>query len=388
MQRISIKQFRRFLNRLFHFDGSVHSLTDHRIKFIIPLSQIFKALFYTTILSINTFLSKDKFLRNDFIRKFIGSKRYMVASDSTLERALSGNIDIDELKNINSNFFKRLPRSHFVDKNLNRVCGIMDGTVTGKFMKEFMLIPGESNFILNFNTIPKRGKELPSAEKLIIDSLKIVKKGFFNLILNDGLYYSQNFFKVCLEQFGSHAFVKTQERLNIVKEADEIINGYPERIKKITGFDIVRQAKYTTYLIKDIQTDTIPYPVQISVVEEEYIKRKGKNKYEKFYCITTDLSLTEDQMRYCGHLRWKIENNGFKEMNKLFFSKHGYSKNETCFTNLLWIITMAYNLLYCYFSKIDLTRYGLKGKRVIFDWIIKLRTSLMYYYRFRLIDSS
>lgn len=378
----------RFLNRFFNFDASVLSLTDHRKKYYISLSHIFKALFYTTILSINSLLSKDKFLRNNFMRKFIGSKRYLVASDSTLQRNLSNNFSETELENMNIQFFKKLPKHDLIDPVLKRICGIMDGSVFGKFMKEVFIIPGKSDFIFNFNTIAKRGKELPSAELLLQKISKISDKGFFNLILSDGLYYSNNFFKVCLEKLGSHVLVKTQERLNIVKEAEKIINSFPNDIETIKGFDNERQIKYIVHKVNDIKADTINYPLQVAVIEEEYIKRKDKNRYQKFYIITTDLKLTIEQLRYAGHLRWRIENNGFKEMNYLYQTKHMYSKNEQCFTNLLYFIVMAYNLFFCFLKKCDLSKYGLYGKRVFYDWINKIKMSLIIYYLYRLCNSS
>jgi hypothetical protein len=242
LQRISIKELRRLCNRQIQLYDLVKSLTDHRKKYEIPLSHIFYALFYTTILSINNLLSKDKLLRKKHMKRFIGSKREMVASDSTLERALSNNLDTIELKQINLMIKEKVSDQHFMESKLNKKCAIIDGTFLGGFMKEVLLIPGKTDYILNFNTIPKKGKELVS---------------------------------------------------------------------------------------------------------------------------------------YAAHLRWRIENNGFKELNNLYETKRKYSKNEKCFTNLLWIIVLSYNIFHLYLGHIDLSSLMLIGKSIFKDWINDLFESLI-----------
>ena len=87
--------------------------------------------------------------------------------------------------------------------------------------------------------------------------------------------------------------------------------------------------------------------------------------------------MTPEELRYAAHLRWRIENNGFKELNNLYETKHMYSNNETCFTNLLWIIFLAYNLFHLYLNHIDLSLLILTGKSVLKDWIFELLESLI-----------
>ena len=108
LQRISIKGLRRFCNRLFHLNRSAKSLTDQRKKYEIPLSIIFLSLLYTSILSKKSFLSRDLFLRKKYALHFLKSGRKMVASDSTLIRNLSNNIQSDELAKINFEIANRV----------------------------------------------------------------------------------------------------------------------------------------------------------------------------------------------------------------------------------------------------------------------------------------
>ena len=302
----------------------------------------------------------------------------MVASDSTLNRALSGNLETDELKQINMVVHSKMDDNHFIESYLKKKCAIVDGTYQGKkYIKEALFIPGKTDYILNFNTIPKRGKELVSAERLLLDTQEIVGKEYFDLVLGDGLYYSKNMFRLCREELNCHLLVKTSERLNIVKDVEAIIDGFPDQVKTVSGFDDERSCKYTIRSVSNIEADTIDYPLQVAIVEEIYTK---KNKKEVFYVITSDLNLTPEELRYAAHLRWRIENNGFKELNNLYKTKRNYSNNETCFTNLLWIIILAYNIFHLYLEYIDLASLMLKGKSVLKDWIYDLFESLMMDY--------
>ena len=319
-------------------------------------------------------------LRKNYMKNFLESKREMVASDSTLIRNLSFNMETDELKQVNHNTMNQLDSTYLIEPKLKKRCCILDGTYVGGFMKEVLFIPGKTDFIFNFNTIPKRGKELVSAKKLLCETNKILGKDCFDLVLGDGLYYSKNMFRLCREKLGSNLLVKTTERLNVVKEAQELINGFPDQIEEITGYDIERSAKYTVKVVKNVQADTIDYPLQVAVVEEIYIKEN--NRKEIFYVITNDLNLTPEELRYCAHLRWRIENNGFKELNNLYQSKRKHSKNETCITNLLWIIFIAYNLFHMFLNSFDLEELILKRKTVLKDWIDLLFESLIEDYSF------
>ena len=49
--------------------------------------------------------------------------------------------------------------------------------------------------------------------------------------------------------------------------------------------------------------------MKVAHVKESYIK---EDREEDFWVLTTDGSLSGLQMRESGHIRWRIENNGFK----------------------------------------------------------------------------
>ena len=346
VQRISIKQVREFALNEIKIGDQLLSLTDHRKKCEITMPTLFDALLYTSILSKKSLLARDKLLRKDYSKYFFKSNRKMVASDSTLNRFLASNVETHELEQINKRIFS-WTENDLVNPVLKKRVGIFDGSFLSNFFKEVFFIPGKQDFIYSFNTIVKRGKELVSAQKLISKLASDFPKGYFDLILGDGLYYSQHIFRQCKKELNASVLVKTSERLNVVKEAELIIDGYRDEIESAQGYDTDRMIKYKIEVVKNIQAETIDDSIQVAVITEKH----NKGETEKFYVITNDLKLTPTEIRYAAHLRWRIENNGFKELSKLSGTKKKYLKNENCFTNLLWILIIAFNLLICYLKK-------------------------------------
>ncbi len=345
------RRFLRFCNKNFKIKSKINNFTDKRKKYQIPLANIFLSMLYSSLLDYPTFLSKDHLNREPFFKKFLGCKRKMIASDSTLFRNLSNNLCDKEIEEINICIAKKI-ENILINPVLNKRCGIMDGSGFGHNLYEVLFIPGKIDLILKFNKISKKGTELNSENILLKDTKDNFGTGFFDLFIGDGLYYSKHIFRVCIEELKSNLLVKTTERLNVVKDVEFYIeNNAPEVIVE-KGFDEERMCEYTIKVVKEIYSDTIQYPLQVAIITEHYIKpRKGKTDMETFYVITSDLSLYPFELRYASHLRWRIENNGFKTMNNVMSSKKKKSKDQMCCINTLWIIFIAYNLLNLFIYK-------------------------------------
>jgi hypothetical protein len=365
-----------------NFNKKIKSLTDSRNKYEIPLSHIFYLVLYSSIIKENNFLAMDKLAREIFMKKFIKSKRPMIASDDTINLNLSHNIRTNQLADLNYTLAKD-NKNLFKNQKLNKVCGIIDGTEMSGFMKEVLLIPGKIDFILDYSTIPKRGKELPASEDLMKNTAKIFGNKLFNLILADGLYYSANSFRYCKEYLSSCLFVKTEEKLALVKDAEFYIKSGLCRVKK--GYDNERQCSYTVTVVDHMEANTIKEKLQFAIIKEEYSK---KEKSDEFYVITNDLTLNPDELQYAAHLRWRIENNGFKSLNRQFNTKTRSISNETCFNNLLWIIIIAYNLYNLFLMTLDLKEIFKTEKITRISIASKLRDSLVICFSSELINSS
>lgn len=341
-----IKEITRLINNL-GIPNILKSLKDSRKRCQIPLSSIIQLILYSTIIGKSNFLAIDKIARKPYMKHLLKSNRDMIASDDTLVRNLSGNISSVDLEKLNHKIVKNDAHA-LLEPVLKKRCAIYDGSGMSGYLKEVLLIPGKLNFLVDYQTIPKRGKELVAFKELVNKIAVQFGENYFDLILTDGLYYAKNAFKLCREKLHAHLLVKTQEKLSIVKDADLYVKS--GNCIKETGFDSNRMCSYGITVVSPLKADTIDYPLQLAIVEEKYSKT-GKNTV--FYVITDDLSLSPKQLRYSAHLRWRIENNGFKTLNRLFKSKERDLKNERCFDNLLWLLFISYNLFGLLYSLVD-----------------------------------
>lgn len=94
------------------------------------------------------------------------------------------------------------------------------------------------------------------------------------------------------------------------------------------------------------------------------------------------------EMRYSSHLRWQIENNVFKLMNKLFETKKYRGKNRTCIDNLYLINIIAFNILQLYLGSKNLKKISENVVVTIKYWCNLLFESLNNYTHCRNYDSS
>ena len=77
-------------------------------------------------------------------------------------------------------------------------------------------------------------------------------------------------------------------------------------------------------------------------VKESYTKEE---RHEDFWVLCTDESLTGLQMRELGHIRWHIENNGFKQLDEQTNCDHVYTHDAHAFEALMLSIFIGWNLL-------------------------------------------
>ena len=151
-----------------------------------------------------------------------------------------------------------------------------------------------------------------------------------------------------------------------------------------TDYDSDRMCRYEIKTAKGIKADTIDCPLQVAIVKELYTKTGNE---ELFYIITNDLELTTKQMREGAHIRWRIENNGFKLLNKLFRTKRKISNDENFINNLLWIIFIAYNCLMLFLDSIDIDNI-FKNVKITNQFLIdQIYQSLILSYYLKMIDS-
>ena len=81
-------------------------------------------------------------------------------------------------------------------------------------------------------------------------------------------------------------------------------------------------------------------------------------------------------MRELAHLRWDVENNGFKELNQKVRTKHIYSHDLNAQQAVLLILFMVFNLLGLYLLCHPMT---------LFDGIKQTRKFAVFYTRYMLM---
>ena len=90
---------------------------------------------------------------------------------------------------------------------------------------------------------------------------------------------------------------------------------------------------------------------------EDYIKEE---KHEDFWVLSTDESLSGLQMRAGGHIRWTIENNGFKALDEQTNCDHVYTHEAHTFLALMLMIFMGWDLFLL---------FNLEGMRKAYEYV-------------------
>lgn len=87
---MNIGHFARFCEKSFSTGTQIRSLQDSRRQPHIPTSIIFRLVFDMVILGLKSLLQVDQLARTVETRRWYGSDRAMVASDTAIERCLRG----------------------------------------------------------------------------------------------------------------------------------------------------------------------------------------------------------------------------------------------------------------------------------------------------------
>ena len=198
----------------------------------------------------------------------------------------------------------------------------------------------------------KQSKELPASYALLRRLKAKFGTGFVDLILGDGLYLNTPFFNLCLGELKSDVLVKTDERgLRIIQDAVGLL-----RAKDAPAFDIVTVCGVDTMRMRSYQITQaggffhagIDTPLTVAKVEEGVIRT---GEVLTFWVVTSASYLIPEELRELAHLRWDVENNGFKAANQTVVTKKIYSHNPRAQAAVLLILLTACNLLFLFYSQ-------------------------------------
>jgi hypothetical protein len=318
--------------------------TDIRATPLIPLKNIILAFCYTAMLGYRSILGFDGAGRTQAVRRLFGprlDKWQMVCSDSTMQRTARW------LKLSEAEAFLRSSYTLFKELGHDKVTlapgakprrvGVMDGSfMGGHYVCALALVGAGMTYPWEVRPCPGRGHEL-SVAKAMIRSLpddQFLRP--FDLLLYDFLAFNAPFITAA-RQKGLHVLIKgsNPKFRDVLKGALATFeSGQPDLFETATGFDEKRLSSWTM----QETTDTFAqYPVRII----RLIEQPAKGDKKESWILTTDLSLTLEEIRELSYLRWSIENDVFKKLSAQAGTKRFHAKDPHAFLIMLMLFCAA-----------------------------------------------
>ncbi|MBI4616995.1 MAG: hypothetical protein HY720_25510 [Planctomycetes bacterium] len=360
--------FIRFCARKFKLVLMAARISETREKPKIPMATIVLLMVMGLALGRRSLHQIDHLARRRSLRRSLGSERDMVASDTTLQRVIP-TIALKEVREeLQKNYIvAKQGGTKFTLASGRRIrVGVIDGYETGSGMASCLRILADrgSSFI-DAEPYAKEGKELPSSTALIERVVQRHGKEAVDIILGDPLYISASLWKKCRDQ-RIHVLVKgdasKKEDLLVLREARELASDPNSvHVERVEGVDPGRGVSYRVRAVRGLTHDGYPGTVKVALVEETRIKpRRGKQanrpNVSAFWVIATDETLTPLEMRELGHLRWSIENQGFRTLNAHLGSKGTWTRGDEkseMFAVLLFLMLLAFNLASAFRESVD-----------------------------------
>jgi hypothetical protein len=327
-------------------------LRDGRKRPQIPAGVTAQAAIEMVLRGQKSLLRVDQEMRLPEMLSHYESDREMVVSDSTLERSYS-TLPVGPIRDM-------LIRTARVALARGRAAwklpsgrsirlGIVDGSQWGDDQGSVMLVAGEkTDTVAGYEMSPGRGHELAVSRKLRDFVFHKLGTGCVDLLTWDALYMNEEDLKWCVEKGGCHGLVKTkEERLEVIQDAKGIFSNpelFKDDIETQVGIDTRRGIRYRIQAVKNIPWRGMSLKVA-HVVETALKPRKGRPAETDFYIITTDESLSGEDMREIAKARWNIENRAFRRLNQLVNSKRRLTKDVHVREVLLGLWFIGLNIL-------------------------------------------
>ncbi len=317
--------------------------SDIRKNPTISLPMILSSVFLMPFFGLTSLLALDTLARNHSFKRLFDCKRKMVVSDSTIARVLRW-IRPEESKQFLLSLLPSIEELGLMEKALEpggvpRRIGIIDGSVMGTHHLVTFSLHGSIDYPILVEDQKKRGKELPTAMRILNEAHRRLNRSFPDLILCDSLYFNKKAF-TNVRSKGSHILIKSSrpDFRSVLQDAQfDLEHNTTREFKTESGFDSERMCHWS---IKKTSGEFAGYPIQIVHLVEDFSKRT-KNKHCECWIVTSDLSLTCRSLREAAHLRWHIENHVFKRISHLAGTKRFYFKDPRPFFTMLKLLFAA-----------------------------------------------
>jgi hypothetical protein len=227
------------------------------------------------------------------------------------------------------------------------------------------VLSGKTEYPLVIENCEKRGKELPVSKVLLDKAQILLGDNFPQLMLFDALYFNENSFKRVREK-GAHILIKCKEPefREVLKNARFIFDAKGEVTDQVTSADGFDSGRTCTWKIEITSGDFAGYPIQIAHLIEDYPLSNEDKSHIECWIVTTDFTLSPNEIREIAHLRWHIENNVFKRLSHLVGTKTFYFRDPKPFFNLIRLMFLA-------LAMYDILIYSLRSSPKFFNKIRK-----------------
>lgn len=362
---INLSDFTGFCTDKFDLRLKAQSLFEPRKRPEIPVSRIFLLVVGALALRKQSFHQIDLFARNKGAKKWLGTSRPMVASDATLWRVLP-QMNRTELRALVHQAYRLLRKKEHgrleLPSGRKIRAAAVDGTCWGKRYASAVEMLGEAPVVLDFQPAPGQGHELATSEAVlrrVFYQFHDLEGGLADIVLGDGAYITQKMLQLCRDELGTHLLVKTKEldTLLILQDAEALFRApgaFPRDIEHRTGNDLGRNLRYEVWAAGGFHHTGFDGELKVARVVTEPLKGEGER--ETFWIVTTDLELTAEDMRELAHLRWTIENHGFRALNDAMNSKHVWTRgknSEEIFEALMLMMVLSFLLVVAFHAQVD-----------------------------------
>lgn len=326
---------------------------DGRRKVQIPVSVIGQAVVEMVPRNQSSLLQVDLEGREPEVKQWFGSDREMLVSDSTRVRSLE-TFELEPVRRILAETAERLGKRGWLSTRLpsgqKKRLGIVDGSCWGGFQGSVLMLPGgRIDPVAGYRMSPGQGHELATSRALLDDMCRRLHPGFLDLLVADGLYLTGPDLKRARDHWGCHLLVKNpSEELTVVRDARDLFDGNPREfqgdLEHVEGFDAERGIRYEITAAAGFSWQGLT--LKVGRVREWHVKPKpGRPAESVFWVVTTDLTLSAEDMREVAHLRWGIENRTFRRLSHLVESKRRLTDSDHVREALLGLWFIGLNLL-------------------------------------------
>ena len=209
-----IKRFWLFLRQKLKIFEHIANITDIRKNPEIKFSNLIMSILLMPFYSLKSLLGLDRIARKKTFKRFFNCKRKMVASDSTISRALNW-MNPDEIVDFQQELLplykdENLQRIQIDKESGYRTIGIIDGSCMSNHYLSAFVLSGKTEYPLIIENCQKRGKELPVSKILLDKAQTLLGDNLPQHILLDALYFNENTFNRVREK-NAHILIKCKE---------------------------------------------------------------------------------------------------------------------------------------------------------------------------------